>query len=113
MSKNVQDVNAAEFQKIAIDSGNPVVIDFWAAWCGPCRMMAPIFDEASAELEGKVTFVKVNVDENPEIAAKYHVQAIPTIVMLNGGEEKARFMGVLPKEKLIEVIDEKIGAVVA
>jgi thioredoxin 1 len=109
MSKNVHEVDSAEFKTLAIDSGSPVVVDFWAAWCGPCRMMAPIFEDAAAELEGKVTFVKVDVDQHPELAAQYRVQAIPTLVMLSGGEEKARFMGVLPKERLLESIEQNIG----
>jgi len=112
MSKNVHEVDAAEFKKLAIDSGNPVVVDFWAGWCGPCRMMAPIFEDAAGELEGKVTFVKVDVDQNPDLAAAYRVQAIPTLVMLAGGEEKARFMGVLPKERLLSAIEENLGATV-
>ncbi len=113
MSKNVHEVNAAEFKKLALDTGDPVVVDFWAGWCGPCRMMAPIFEEAATELEGKVTFVKVDVDQNPDLAAQYRVQAIPTLVMLSGGEEKARFMGVLPKQKLLSAIEQNIGAPVA
>lgn len=112
MSKNVHEVDAAEFKKLAIDSGNPVVVDFWAGWCGPCRMMAPIFEDAAGELEGKVTFVKVDVDQNPDLAAAYRVQAIPTLVMLAGGEEKARFMGVLPKERLLSAIEQNLGATV-
>lgn len=109
MSKNVHEVDAAEFRKLAIDSGNPVVVDFWAGWCGPCRMMAPIFEDAAADLAGKVTFVKVDVDQNPDLAAAYRVQAIPTLVMLNGGEEKARFMGVLPKERLLSAIAQNLS----
>jgi len=112
MSKNVHEVNADDFKKLAIDSGNPVVVDFWAGWCGPCRMMAPIFEDAASELEGKVTFVKVDVDQNPDLAAAYRVQAIPTLVMLSGGEEKARFMGVLPKERLLSAIEQNLGAAV-
>jgi thioredoxin len=113
MSRKVHEVNAAEFKKLAIDSGNPVVVDFWAGWCGPCRMMAPIFEDAAAQLDGKVTFVKVDVDQNPDLAAQYRVQAIPTLVMLSGGEEKARFMGVLPKERLLAAIEQSIGVGVA
>lgn len=88
------------FEEEVLNSEIPVVVDFWAAWCGPCKMMGPLIDKLSEEMEGKVKVGKINVDEQPDLAAKYGVMSIPTIVKFEGGEESARTVGQIPLEML-------------
>jgi thioredoxin 1 len=78
----------------------PVVVDFWAEWCGPCRMIAPALEEISGSLDGKVKIVKLNVDENPQVASKYGIQSIPTLMIFKNGQMASRQVGAAPKQKL-------------
>lgn len=96
---NIIEANAATFDDL-LTNDLPVVIDFWAPWCGPCRMLSPVVDEIAGELEGKIVVAKCNVDENQNLAMKYGVMSIPTIVMLKGGSEVMRSVGAVPKPKL-------------
>lgn len=96
---NIIEANAATFDDL-LTNDPPVVIDFWAPWCGPCRMLSPVVDEIAGELEGKIVVAKCNVDENQDLAMKYGVMSIPTIVMLKGGSEVMRSVGAVPKPKL-------------
>lgn len=96
---NIIEANAATFDAL-LTNDLPVVIDFWAPWCGPCRMLSPVVDEIAGELEGKIVVAKCNVDENQDLAMKYGVMSIPTIVMLKGGSEVMRSVGAVPKPKL-------------
>ena len=98
----VKEINAEEYSQI-INSTNPVVIDFHATWCGPCKVLSPILEELDNEIEG-VEFVKLDVDQHPQIAGQNQVMGVPTVVILKDGEVKDRFVGVQPKE----VIKEKI-----
>ena len=98
----VKEINAEEYSEI-INSSNPVVIDFHATWCGPCKVLSPILEELDDEIEG-VDFVKLDVDQHPQIAGQNQVMGVPTVVILKDGEVKDRFVGVQPKE----VIKEKI-----
>ncbi|HSI51971.1 MAG TPA: thioredoxin TrxC [Ideonella sp.] len=86
----------ANFDAFVRASGLPVVVDFWAEWCGPCRMMAPQFEQAAAQLKGKVVFAKVNSDENPQVSSRYGIRSIPTLLKLQGGQEVARQSGARP-----------------
>jgi len=88
------------FKADVIDSATPVVVDFWAEWCGPCRMIAPALDEISKELEGKVKIVKLNVDDNQQTAAQFGVMSIPTLILFKGGVEAKKVVGALPKKRL-------------
>jgi thioredoxin 1 len=98
----VKEINAEEYSEI-VNSSNPVVIDFHATWCGPCKVLSPILEELDEEIEG-VEFVKLDVDQHPQIAGQNQVMGVPTVVILKDGEVKDRFVGVQPKE----VIKEKI-----
>ena len=98
----VKEINAEEYSEI-VNSYNPVVIDFHATWCGPCKVLSPILEELDDEIEG-VEFVKLDVDQHPQIAGQNQVMGVPTVVILKDGEVKDRFVGVQPKE----VIKEKI-----
>jgi thioredoxin 1 len=93
-------VDKSNFQQEVLDSAEPVVVDFWAEWCGPCKMIAPSLEEISAEMEGKVKVVKLNIDENPELAAQYGVRSIPTLTMFKAGEVADMKVGALPKSAL-------------
>ena len=93
-------VNQENFDKLINQSALPVLVDFWAPWCGPCRMLGPILDELAAEDEGKVIIAKVNVDEEMDLAARFGVVSIPTMVFFRDGKMEERLVGVQPKEKL-------------
>lgn len=97
-------LNINNFKETVIDSDKPVLIDFWASWCGPCQMQSPIINELSNESTGAV-ITKVNVDENPEIAAKFSVMSIPTLVLIKDGNIVWKKIGVTPKDTLISVIN--------
>jgi thioredoxin 1 len=90
----------ASFESDVLKSAEPVVVDFWAEWCGPCRMIAPALEEISGQLGDKVKIVKLNVDENPNTAAKYGIMSIPTLLMFKNGEISSRQVGAQPKQKL-------------
>lgn len=102
MVKIVADAN---FEEVVLKSDKPVLVDFWAEWCGPCRMVGPIVDELAKEYEGKVEMAKVNVDDNPEVTAQYGIRNIPTILFFKNGEIVDKTVGALPKGKLAEKLE--------
>jgi len=104
----VEKISDAEFDKEVLKSDKPVVVDFWAEWCGPCRMIAPALEEISGTLAGKVKIVKLNVDENPATAAKYGVMSIPTLMLFKNGNIEATKVGALSKSQLTTFIDSNI-----
>ncbi len=93
------------FDSILKEAKEPVLVDFWASWCGPCRMFSPIVDEFAQENRGKVQVGKVNIDDEPDLAARYGVMSIPTAILFRNGEAAATLVGVQPKEKLTELLE--------
>ncbi|QNO14405.1 thioredoxin [Alkalicella caledoniensis] len=107
MSKALE-VTTQSFEQEVLNNDTPVLVDFWAPWCGPCKMLAPIIDELVGDYQGKVKIVKVNVDENQEIASKYGIMSIPTLILFDKGQEKDTITGFMPKKKLAEKIDSNL-----
>ena len=97
------------FQNIVLQSKSPVMVDFWAQWCGPCLATAPILEELAKEYTGKIDFVKVDVDANSPLAAKYGIASIPTMLVFKGGQPVQQIMGYRPKKELQKVLDEVLG----
>ncbi len=96
------------FEEQVLKADKPVLVDFWAVWCGPCRMVAPIIDELSKDYEGKALVGKVDVDNNPNIATKYGIRSIPTIGLFKNGEMVDKVIGAVPKQKLAQMLDAHI-----
>ena len=101
-------IDTGNFDSDVLNSDTPVVVDFWAEWCGPCKMIAPSLEEISDEMDGQVKIAKVNMDENPDLAAKYGIRSIPTLLMFKDGEPVAIQVGAAPKNKLSDWISNEI-----
>ncbi len=104
----VEKVSDQSFEEDVLKSAAPVIVDFWAEWCGPCRMVAPILDEVSGEMADKIRVVKLNVDENPQTASKYGIMSIPTLLLFKDGKIASRQVGAAPKAKLVQWINAAI-----
>src|SRR6201986_5513768 len=104
----VEKVTDATFEKDVLKATEPVVVDFWAEWCGPCKMIAPALEEIAGSLNGKVKIVKLNVDESPATATKYGIQSIPTLMIFKNGQMASRQIGAAPKQKLEQWITTSV-----
>ncbi len=107
-SVNTLDLTDATFEEEVLKSDLPVLIDFWAEWCGPCRQLAPIVEEIAAEKNGRLKVCKMDVQEHTEVAGNYQVTAIPTLMLFKGGELVERITGVQPKRNLVEILDSHL-----
>lgn len=101
---SVTELNKDNFEKEVMEANVPVLIDFWASWCGPCRMMSPVIDQIAEEMGDKLKVCKVNVDENHELAEKYEIMTIPAFIVIKNGAESGRTIGVQPKEDILKLI---------
>jgi thioredoxin 1 len=104
----VTEVKEADFKEVVLDSELPVLVDFWAPWCGPCRMVAPVVEEISQQYEGKVKVVKLNTDENPQIASQYGIRSIPTLMVFKGGQKVEMVVGAVPKTTLSNTLEKHL-----
>jgi thioredoxin 1 len=108
MAENIMNLGQDSFQKSVLEAQKPVLVDFWAPWCGPCKAVAPVVEELAKEYQGKVDFAKVNVDESPFVASKYSVMSIPTLIMFKDGKPVEQVVGFKPKDQLKKLIDSAL-----
>jgi len=110
MSEGVLEVTAATWETEVLNSSGLVMIDFWAVWCGPCRIIAPTVEELAKEYAGKIKILKLNTDENPDIASKYKIMGIPTLMFFKGGQKVDQVVGAVPKPQLKAKLDSLLSA---
>ena len=108
MSENIVHTNDGDFESDVINAGKPALVDFWAEWCGPCKMIAPLLDEAADEYEGRLNIVKLNIDENPNTPQKFGIRSIPTLMLFKNGEVQAQKLGAMSKGQLAEFLDSNL-----
>ncbi|MDY6910001.1 MAG: thioredoxin [Thermodesulfobacteriota bacterium] len=107
--KNIIEINDSSFEQEVLQSDIPVLVDFWAPWCGPCRAIAPVIDDLSTEYSGKLKVAKCNVDDNPKIPARYGIRAIPTLIIFKGGNVTEQITGAVAKSQIAAAVDKAIA----
>lgn len=106
--KSIIEINAANFDRDVLQSQEPVLVDFWADWCGPCKMLAPALDEIAAEQAGRVKVAKVNIDANPELAERFGIQSIPTLLYFSGGRVQDQTVGAISKRAIVAKLEKLV-----
>jgi thioredoxin 1 len=106
----VKAVTDSDFEKEVLNSRTPVLVDFWAPWCGPCRAFGPVIEDIGREYEGRVAVLKMNVDDNPVVAGNYNVRSIPTTILFRDGQVVGQFVGAVAKNNITEIIERKVLA---
>ena len=110
MSEHVNEVSDSSFEKDVLQSDKPVLVDFWAAWCAPCRMLAPTVEAVAEKYASAASVVKLNVDENPSVSQRYGIKGIPTLILFKGGNEAERIVGATSKGNISRMIDRVVGS---
>jgi thioredoxin 1 len=113
MSKYISEVNDSNFESDVLGSDKPVLVDFWADWCAPCRMLAPTVEQLAEKYAGAARIVKMNIDENPQVLQRYGVRGLPTLILFKNGKEEERAVGAISKEAISRMIDKHVSAAVA
>jgi thioredoxin 1 len=109
MGQYVNEINDENFEKVVLQSEVPVLVDFWAAWCGPCRVLAPAIEAVAEQHAARARVMKLNVDDNPSFTQRYGIRGIPTIILFKDGEERERLIGVVSKEEISQKIDKHLN----
>lgn len=109
MGQHVKEINDENFEKVVLQSEVPVLVDFWAAWCGPCRVLAPAIEAVAEQHAARAPVLKLNVDDNPSFTQRYGIRRIPTILLFKDGEERERLIGVVSKEEISQKIDKHLN----
>jgi len=107
MAGNIVELTSGNFNA-AVEGDKPVLVDFWAPWCGPCKVIAPILEEVAKEFEGKASIGKVNVDDHPDIASRFGIRGIPTLILFKGGQIKGQMVGVNPKSNIVSLLQTNL-----
>src|SRR5918912_1607009 len=110
MSEYVNEVSDQNFDRDVLQSDKPVLVDFWAQWCAPCRMIAPTVEAVAEKYQGKAAVVKVNVDDNPSVSQRFGIKGIPTLILFKGGKEQERIVGATSKDAISRIIDKHVSA---
>ncbi len=108
---NVQEFTDSNFQTEVLESTEPVLVDFWAVWCGPCRLIAPIVEELAGEYAGKAKIGKLDVDNNPNVAANYGILSIPTLLIFRGGQVVEKIVGAVPRNRIVDALNNQMASV--
>ncbi|RKG93403.1 thioredoxin [Corallococcus terminator] len=109
MAGEVKDIKDSDFQKLVLDSQEPVLVDFWATWCAPCRAIAPSVEALSTQYKGQVQFTKMNIDENQDTPQKYNIRSIPTLLLFKGGKVVEQIVGAVPKSKIEDAVKKSLA----